>query len=260
MPSAKITKSEDDVSHLIESLRGYLQYLKICGVEEVPLRELPEFKSVSEKKQKKPASERGKSIASGDIFTAAEGDKSMTLEEVQEELGDCQRCKLCSGRKNIVFGVGNPKADLVFVGEGPGQEEDIQGEPFVGRAGQLLTKIIEDGMKLRRPDVYICNIVKCRPPGNRDPEKDEIGACSPFLIKQLHAIKPKVVVALGKPAASTLLGRNVPIMRERGTWHTFEGIKLMLTYHPSFVLRRYTVEIRKQVYSDMLQVLEELKK
>ncbi len=253
-------KSENNVSHLVEGLKGYLQYLELCGVEEIPMKKIPDLKSMPGKKQKKKSSSKEEPVISENLFSVLKEDTPMTLEDVREELGDCKRCKLHSGRKNIVLGVGDPNADLVFVGEAPGKDEDLQGEPFVGRAGRLLTKIIEDGMKLKRKDVYICNIVKCRPPGNRDPEKDEISSCSPFLIKQLRAIKPKVIVALGRPSASTLLGRSVAIMRERGTWHTFEGIKLMLTYHPSFVLRRYTVEIRKQVYSDMLLVLDELKK
>ena len=182
------------------------------------------------------------------------------LADVREELGDCQRCKLCETRKTIVFGSGNPNADLVFVGEGPGADEDAQGLPFVGRAGKKLTEIIEKGMLLdRENDTYICNIVKCRPPGNRDPEKDEVDACKPFLIKQLKAIRPKVIVALGKPAASTLLGRTVPITKERGTWHEFEGMKLMLTYHPAYLLRAYTPENRRAVYEDMQKVMEVLK-
>lgn len=182
------------------------------------------------------------------------------LAAVREELGDCQRCKLCETRQTIVFGSGNPNADLVFVGEGPGADEDAQGLPFVGRAGKKLTEIIEKGMLLdREKDTYICNIVKCRPPGNRDPEKDEVDACKPFLIQQLKAIRPKVIVALGKPAASTLLCRTVPITKERGTWHEFEGIKLMLTYHPAYLLRAYTLENRRAVHEDMQKVMEALK-
>ncbi|VAX31590.1 Uracil-DNA glycosylase, family 4 [hydrothermal vent metagenome] len=183
------------------------------------------------------------------------------LQAVQNELGDCTRCKLSEGRNKIVFGSGNPNADLVFVGEGPGKDEDEQGFPFVGRAGKKLTEIIEKGMGLNREqDTYICNIVKCRPPGNRDPEADEVSACKPFLLKQLEAIKPKVIVALGKPASSTLLGRSVPITKERGTWHEFEGIQLMLTFHPAYLLRFYTVENRKAIHEDMKKVLEVLNK
>ncbi|HEX4802496.1 MAG TPA: uracil-DNA glycosylase, partial [Myxococcaceae bacterium] len=149
-----------------------------------------------------------------------------TLEEIRAELGDCRRCKLCSGRTNIVFGVGNPKAELVFVGEGPGADEDQQGIPFVGKAGQLLTKMIE-AMGYRREDVYICNVIKCRPPGNRNPEPDEIAACEPFLKKQLAAIRPRMIVALGKFAAQCLTRSQAPISKLRGGWHSYEGIPLM---------------------------------
>ena len=180
---------------------------------------------------------------------------------MRKELGDCTRCDLSENRKTIVFGSGNPHADLVFVGEGPGADEDEQGFPFVGRAGKKLTEIIEKGMNLNREeDTYICNIVKCRPPNNRDPKPDEIEACNPFLIKQLQAIRPKAIVALGKPAASTLLGRTVPIMKERGSWYEYEGIPLMLTLHPAYLLRAYTLENRRNVMNDMNKVLAKLKK
>jgi uracil-DNA glycosylase len=159
-----------------------------------------------------------------------------TLEEVRRELGDCRRCKLCTARRQIVFGSGNPKARLVFVGEGPGAEEDAQGLPFVGPAGQLLTKMIV-AMGLTRDDVYICNVVKCRPPGNRNPEPDEIAACEPFLRAQLQSIGPEVVVALGKFAAQTLLRDSTPITRLRGQWRTYQGMKLMPTFHPAYLLR-----------------------
>ena len=163
-------------------------------------------------------------------------------------------------RKTIVFGSGNPHGDLVFIGEGPGADEDEQGLPFVGRAGKKLTEIIEKGMKLNREhDTYICNIVKCRPPKNRDPETDEITACNPYLITQLQAIQPKAIIALGKPAASTLLGRTVPIMKERGNWYKYEGIPLMLTLHPGYLLRAYTLENRRNVMDDMDKVLAKLR-
>ena len=158
------------------------------------------------------------------------------LDEVRRELGDCTRCKLCSGRKNLVFGVGNPKARLVFVGEGPGAEEDNQGIPFVGAAGQLLTKMIA-AMGYSRDEVYICNVVKCRPPGNRNPEPDEIQACQPFLEAQLNAIRPSVIIALGKFAAQTLLRTDTPITRLRGNWREYVGIPLMPTFHPAYLLR-----------------------
>ncbi|MGH0032992.1 MAG: uracil-DNA glycosylase [Myxococcota bacterium] len=180
---------------------------------------------------------------------------SPSLESVREALGECTRCRLHEGRSTIVFGDGNPQADLVFVGEGPGAEEDRRGLPFVGRAGELLTQMIEKGLGIPRSDVYICNIVKCRPPKNRTPLSDEAATCSPFLDGQIQAIAPKVIVALGKPATSLLLGRDVPITRVRGTWHEYKGIPLMPTYHPAFILRQYTAENRRLVWEDLKAAL-----
>jgi DNA polymerase len=183
---------------------------------------------------------------------------SGTLSLVREELGECTRCKLSKGRNAIVFGEGNPEARLVFIGEGPGQEEDQQGRPFVGAAGQLLTDIIVKGMQLKREDVYICNIVKCRPPGNRNPEPDEIEACEPFLIKQLQAIKPQVIVALGNVAVKTLLKTKAGITSLRGTWQTYQGIPLMPTFHPAYLLR--TPGDKKLVWEDIKKVMAQLEK
>jgi uracil-DNA glycosylase len=178
-----------------------------------------------------------------------------TLEKIRKELGECQRCKLGKSRKNLVFGVGNPKARLVFVGEGPGADEDTKGEPFVGEAGQVLNRIIT-AMDLKREDVYICNVVKCRPPGNRDPEKDEIAACSAFLLRQVRSIKPEVIVALGKFATQTLLGTKEPISKLRGKFRDFHGIPLMPTFHPSYLLRnRGDSGPFWEVWDDMTQVL-----
>ena len=173
---------------------------------------------------------------------------SLTLAHVRQALGDCTRCKLHQGRKTIVFGVGNPKAWLVFVGEAPGADEDQQGEPFVGRAGQLLTRIIE-AMKLTREQVYICNIIKCRPPGNRNPEPDEIAACEPFLIKQLQAVKPQLICALGTFAARTLLRTKEPISKLRGRFHSYQGIPVLPTFHPAYLLRN--PHEKKTVWEDM---------
>lgn len=171
---------------------------------------------------------------------------------VREDLGDCSRCKLHGlGRRQIVFGVGNPDADLMFVGEAPGADEDVQGEPFVGRAGQLLTKIIE-AIGLRREEVYIANLIKCRPPGNRNPEPDEMEQCEPFLFRQIDAIKPKVVVALGKFAAQTLLRTTEPITRLRGREFTYRDAILMPTYHPAYLLR--TPSAKREVWEDMKRV------
>ncbi|HLL55218.1 MAG TPA: uracil-DNA glycosylase, partial [Myxococcaceae bacterium] len=188
---------------------------------------------------------------------AAEAPVHRTLDEVRRELGDCQRCKLCKTRKNLVFGVGNPRAELVFVGEGPGEQEDLQGIPFVGPAGELLTKMIE-AMGFSRDDVYICNVVKCRPPGNRNPEPDEIESCEPFLKAQLASIQPKVIVALGKFAAQTLLRDTTAISRMRGHWREYSGIKLMPTFHPAYLLR--TPGDKKLVWQDLQQVMKLLGK
>jgi uracil-DNA glycosylase len=158
------------------------------------------------------------------------------LQVVRDDLGDCKRCKLAPSRTNLVFGVGNPDADLVFVGEAPGADEDAQGEPFVGKAGQLLTKMIE-AMGYSRSDVYICNVLKCRPPGNRNPEPDEVASCEPFLKRQLAAIRPRMIVALGKFAAQCLLRDDTPITRLRGGFRSYEGIPLMPTLHPAYLLR-----------------------
>jgi len=154
-----------------------------------------------------------------------------------------------------VFGDGNPDADLLFVGEGPGAEEDRRGLPFVGRAGELLTQMIEKGLEIPRSQVYICNIVKCRPPDNRTPLPDEVASCRPFLDGQIDAVRPRVIVALGKPAASLLLGRDVAITRVRGTWHEYRGIPLMPTLHPAYVLRQYSPENRRNVWSDLKAAL-----
>jgi DNA polymerase len=160
------------------------------------------------------------------------------------------------GRSTIVFGVGNPNADLMFIVEGPGADEDRQGEPFVGRAGQLLTEIITKGMKLHRQDVYIANILKCRPPGNRNPEADEIGQCLPFLARQIDLVKPRVIVALGTFAAQTLLEVKTPITRLRGVWHQYRGVKVMPTFHPAYLLR--TPGDKRLVWADIKLVMAAL--
>jgi len=184
-------------------------------------------------------------------------DEAKTLEELRAAIGDCRRCKLSSGRTHLVFGVGNPRANVMFVGEGPGRDEDLQGVPFVGRAGQLLTDIITKGMKLRREDVYIANVVKCRPPENRNPEPDEVAACEPFLKKQVDLVRPKVIVALGKFAVQCLLQSKQPITRLRGQWHEYQGIKLMPTFHPAYLLRNPGE--KKLVWEDIQKVIEALK-
>jgi uracil-DNA glycosylase len=175
-----------------------------------------------------------------------------SLERIRADIGDCTRCKLHKARTNIVFGVGNPNAELVFVGEGPGHDEDVQGEPFVGRAGKLLTQMIE-AMGLQRSDVYICNVVKCRPPENRLPERDEIEICSPFLLRQLAVIQPKVICCLGACSAQTLLQTNQGISRFRGEWFDFRGGKLIATYHPAYLLRNPNA--KGEVWKDLQKVM-----
>ncbi len=186
------------------------------------------------------------------LFEAAERIEGDSLERIRGDIGDCTRCKLCRARQNIVFGDGNAKAELVFVGEGPGHDEDVQGLPFVGRAGKLLTQMIE-AMGLERRDVYICNVVKCRPPENRTPEKEEIATCSPFLLRQLEAIRPKVIVCLGSIAAQTLLGTNRSISHYRGEWLEFRGARLMATYHPAYLLRNPNA--KGDVWKDLQKVM-----
>ena len=175
------------------------------------------------------------------------------LEALRVDIGpDCSRCKLHTlGRRQVVFGVGNPNADLMFVGEAPGADEDIQGEPFVGRAGQLLTKIIE-AIDLKREDVYIANVIKCRPPGNRNPEPDEVEQCEPFLFRQIDSIKPRVIVALGKFAAQCLLKTDAPITRIRGRDFTYRDAVLIPTYHPAYLLRNPSA--KRDVWEDMKRV------
>jgi DNA polymerase len=178
-----------------------------------------------------------------------------SLDEIRLDIGDCQRCKLARTRTNIVFGSGNANAELVFVGEAPGFDEDQQGLPFVGRAGQLLTKIIES-ITLKREDVYICNVLKCRPPDNRNPEPDEVGACNPFLKRQLATIRPKIVCCLGTFAAQTVLQVTAPISKLRGKFFDMDGIRVIATFHPAYLLR--SPEKKREVWEDMKQIRAEL--
>ena len=182
------------------------------------------------------------------------------LLRIREEIGDCHRCRLSEGRTQIVFGVGDPATRLVFVGEGPGADEDAQGIPFVGRAGQLLTQMIEntarkEGVPLLRKDVYICNVVKCRPPDNRAPEPDEMETCGQFLFQQLEAIRPKAICVLGGTAAKALLNRKEGVTRLRGNWFDWRGIPVMVTYHPSYLLRAYNQDAKREAWEDLKKVL-----
>jgi uracil-DNA glycosylase family 4 len=183
-----------------------------------------------------------------------------SLEGLRSLIGDCRRCKLWQGRSNLVFGEGSQKARLVFVGEGPGHEEDLEGRPFVGEAGKMLTRIIEKAMGIKREDVYICNVVKCRPPNNRDPERDEINACIPFLKEQIRVIRPEVICTLGRIACNELLGRDLKITRDRGKWHSYMDIPVMPTYHPAFILRNPARErqLKGQVWEDVKEIMARL--
>ena len=183
-----------------------------------------------------------------------------TLLKISADIGDCKRCRLCEERNKIVFGSGNEKAPLVFVGEGPGADEDAQGFPFVGRAGQLLTQMIEgtaskEGIKITRPDVYICNVVKCRPPENRAPQPDEMEICGQFLFRQLMAIQPKAICALGATAAKAVLGTKEGVTKLRGNWHTWNNIPVMVTFHPSYLLRPYNQNAKREAWEDLKKVL-----
>ena len=220
--------SQGEMRELARALLAHVEYHRTLGVMGVPRAETP---PPSPTLAAAPAATRATSAQTNDA------DAMESLEDLHAHIGDCRRCKLAPGRTHLVFGVGNPRARIVFVGEGPGADEDRIGEPFVGRAGQLLTEIITKGMRLRREDVYICNVIKCRPPGNRNPEPDEVVACEPFLMRQLAIIGPEVIVALGKFAAQTLLRSKTPITQLRGRWFDYQGIMLMPTFHPAYLLR-----------------------
>lgn len=227
---------------VVRALKAYVQaYPSCCSL---PAR--------AEKEERRPAA-LPRETAKKTGFPAA--DRAAMLESLQKELLACSRCCLGGQRKNLVFGEGNPYADLVFVGEAPGADEDRLGRPFVGRAGQLLTRMII-AMGLKREDVYICNILKCRPPGNRNPEKEEIAECEPYLIRQLEIIKPKIICALGTFAAQTLLKKDVPITALRGRYHDYHGIKLMPTYHPAYLLRN--AGAKKLVWEDLQVIMKDL--
>jgi DNA polymerase len=253
----------DLLFQIAESVRQYTETLRDGGVLGFPragsMKSLEKLETQRREDPEgaQPASASPAPVAqAGDLFLSPKAQTVQTLEELRTEIGDCRRCKLCQGRTQIVFGVGNPKSELVFVGEGPGRDEDLKGEPFVGRAGQLLTEIITKGMKMRREDLYICNVVKCRPPENRNPEPDEIAACEPFLMKQLEIVKPRIIVALGAFAAQTLLKTKTPIFRLRGNWHSYQGIKLMPTLHPAYLLRNPAD--KRLVWQDIQAVLREM--
>jgi DNA polymerase len=200
-------------------------------------------------------------LSSQSVSDAGVGQSPPTdLNALRAFIGDCKRCKLSEKRTRIVFGEGSPKARLVFVGEGPGAEEDAAGRPFVGEAGKLLTRIIEGGMGLKREDVYICNVVKCRPPNNRDPESDEVQTCLPFLKQQLAIIRPEVICTLGRIAAQSLLGREFKVTQERGKWFSFMETPLMATFHPAYILRNPSEErqLKRAVWEDVQKIMKRL--
>jgi len=238
-----VTREREELLRDLQEYGRYLETLTSIGAPRVSFQEAPVGMA--------------EALPGAEIAPAAEEPPSQeTLGAVREWIGDCQRCKLAKGRKNIVFGQGNPRAELMFVGEAPGAEEDEQGLAFVGRAGQLLTKIIE-AIGLRREDVFIANVLKCRPPQNRNPEPDEITSCQPFLERQIEVIRPKVIVGLGKFGGQWLLKTAEPISRIRGRVGDYNGIKAIPTYHPAFLLRNPAA--KKEVWEDMKVVRELLR-
>ncbi len=242
----------DELSLVAASLRSHMQWREEAGIGFLPLGNSGNRKTLDVNRQVPRQALEGNLFSD---YTSAY--KSDSLDELRAAIGDCRRCKLCSGRTHLVFGVGNPKAEVMFVGEGPGRDEDLKGEPFVGRAGQLLTDIITKGMGMKREDVYIANVIKCRPPDNRNPEPDEIESCEPFLVRQIELIKPRVLIGLGKFAVQTLLKNKLPITKLRGVWHDYHGTKFMPTLHPAYLLRN--PGDKKLVWQDIKKVLQELR-
>ncbi len=254
--------SSKDFSSILYSIKTHCHYYRKLGLKHLYLK-TEDFIPLENRVGNKNAgfSVNPDSMEKTKTVLIHEEDVSISNEEklnsLKTEIGDCKRCKLCEKRKNIVFGEGSPEAKIVFVGEGPGEDEDIQARPFVGRAGQLLTKIIE-AMQFKRSDVYIANIVKCRPPGNRNPEPEEIQHCLPFLQKQLEIISPMIVVAMGNVAAKTLLGKTAGITELRGNFFPLGNMKVMPTYHPSYLLRNQSK--KKEAWVDMQIVMREYAK
>jgi DNA polymerase len=243
-----------------EQIARYLNFYQDLGVKNV-YRRSPASPQTA---QPAPAAAKAAEVTSIPPLASLElpslappGD---TLAKIREDIGDCQRCGLCKQRNKIVFGSGDEQARLVFVGEGPGADEDAQGLPFVGRAGQLLTQMIEntaakEGIPIRRPDVYICNVVKCRPPENRAPQPDEMEICGQFLFRQLMTLRPKAICALGSTAAKALLATKDGVTRLRGNWHQWNGIPVIVTFHPSYLLRQYNQEAKRDAWEDLKKVL-----
>ena len=247
-----------DRATLIATLRDYVEQLREEGMEGLPAA-IPSAKSVETRASAPVALETAaaptaSAAKSVELFSKYPGlQATSTLEALREFIGDCTRCKLAPRRTNLVFGVGNPHAQLMFVGEAPGADEDTRGEPFVGRAGQLLTDIIERGMGISRSDVYICNVIKCRPPDNRNPEFDEVAACEPFLFRQIEIVRPRAIVGLGTFAVQAVLKVKTPISKMRGKWHDFRGIRFMPTFHPAYLLRN--PGDKRLVWADIQEVM-----
>ena len=278
-------RNEPDRAILLASLRDYIEQLREEGLDGLPAVNLPlgggrqslrtekaetRLANISAGETIQPEEKRialkrdnpieaplvtASSNTATELFYRYPGlEKADNLEMLREFIGACTRCKLAPLRTNLVFGVGNPNADLMFVGEAPGADEDLQGEPFVGRAGQLLTDIIERGMRLARSDVYICNVIKCRPPENRNPEADEVSTCEPFLFRQIDLVRPRAIVGLGTFAVQALLKVKTPISKLRGKWHEVRGIKMMPTFHPAYLLRNPSD--KRLVWADIQEVMK----
>jgi uracil-DNA glycosylase len=242
-----------------EEIRRYLEFYQDLGVKTVFVRTAVGEPTPAELVQEAPEPELRREPEPPVKLPTLEpaGD---SLLKILEDIGDCKRCRLHEARNKLVFGTGNEQAKLVFVGEGPGADEDAQGLPFVGRAGQLLTQMIEgtsrkEGIPLERSDVYICNVVKCRPPENRTPQPDEMEICGQFLYRQLQAIRPKAICALGSTAAKALLGTKEGVTRLRGKWQQWRDIPVMVTYHPSYLLRPYNQNAKKEAWEDLKKLL-----
>lgn len=244
---------------VIEDVRNLLEYARSLGAAEVPVPKMEVAQSKPGSRSQEGSKGREKTAIKPGLASKgrSKDQKSRALERLRKEMGDCTQCGLHKGRTHLVFGVGNPDADLMFIGEGPGRDEDLQGIPFVGRAGQLLTKII-NAMGYSRDEVYIANIVKCRPPENRNPLPGEVDTCMPFLIRQAESIEPRVIVCLGSVATQNLLGTDEKITRLRGHFTEWRGIPVMPTYHPAFLLRNSNM--KKPVWEDMKKVMKELGK
>lgn len=246
-------KAEAEITEIFGHLRRWIGAHRDMGFDPPPLSDEVLDYLMAVDHQIAPLQAKGPHSPGGGLEPGAQ---PATLEDLSAFMGQCKGCRLHRNRTHLVFGEGSPQAELVFVGEGPGQEEDMAGRPFVGEAGRLLTKIIENGMRLARKEVYICNVVKCRPPRNRDPKRDEIEACLPFLEQQLKIIRPKVICTLGRVAGQSLTGKEFSIRSERGKWYTHKDIPLMPTFHPAYLLRNPSA--KRQVWEDIQKIMRRL--